>query len=672
MQPQRTESDGQTRQWRLVLLGEPQLLAGGSAVRGDRKAMGLLAYLALEGSTPRARLADLLWPEVAERTARNNLSQLMRRLRLAAGLELVVGRETLELAGGGQVDALLLQAHVHAERFAEAHALEGDFLATLDFADLPAFQTWATHTAERLAALWRRAAGAEVGRLEAAGQLTRALALAERLLEREPLSEEAFRRLMRLHFLLGDRAAALGLYERCRRVLREELDAAPMEETVALARDIERGRAPATGAPAPRGALPASVLRPPVLAGRERAWRQLEAAWSAGQLTFVFGEPGMGKSRLVRDFVASRGGSFVFDARPGDKHVPYATTTRCLQQVLASRPDVPLEPWMAREVARLVPGYGDASTPPPPMGSEADRLRFFEAIQEVLSRTTTGVSAMVYDDFQYADSASVAVGEYLFSSLFPLGQGRLPNTFVCCRRGEMPEETMTTIGRMRDAGMAAVVELEPLDEASVRTMLEGMALPGLGSLASDLARYTGGNPLFLAETVKHLLETEGLCRPAPQRLPLPEKVGAVIHRRLERLSRPALQLAQVAALARTAFRLELAAEVLEVSPLDFHAPLAELEAAQILRGDAFTHDLVFEAVLAAIPESLRRLLHRRVAAALGRRKAAPAAVAHHWLEGGETQEAVPYLLEAARTEEASLRHAEAAALRQRAASLALN
>lgn len=51
----------------------------------ERKVAGVLAYLALEGPTPRSKLAGLLWPETHERVARNNLVQSLRRLRRAVG-----------------------------------------------------------------------------------------------------------------------------------------------------------------------------------------------------------------------------------------------------------------------------------------------------------------------------------------------------------------------------------------------------------------------------------------------------------------------------------------------------------------------------------------------------------------------------------------------------------
>lgn len=71
------------------------------------------------------------------------------------------------------------------------------------------------------------------------------------------------------------------------------------------------------------------MLRPPVLIGREAAWAQLEAAWgqleaawAAGQTIYVTGAPGVGKTRLAQDFVASKGRALYLPGHPGAEQVP--------------------------------------------------------------------------------------------------------------------------------------------------------------------------------------------------------------------------------------------------------------------------------------------------------------------------------------------------------------
>ncbi|MBF5042407.1 MULTISPECIES: AAA family ATPase [Myxococcaceae] len=657
--------------WRLQLLGGVVLRGAGTELTPERKTAGLLAYLCFEGPTPRARLAQLLWPESEEPTARNNMRQLLRRLRVATGTDLVEGRDILELTGVGEVDALAFEEAVEDGRSVAGLALEGtlegELMGAHDYSDLHEFDAWLQRVRERMAALQRRAAGREVEQLELAGEYSLALSLAERMLAREPHSEDAYRRLMRLHYLLGDRIAALGLYAQCREMLKREYEAEPMPETAALARDIERARGSVQSVPRPsRAALPATVLRPPVLAGREAAWRQLEAAWEAGQMIFLSGPPGMGKSRLARDFAATKGAYLVLEGRPGDVHVPYASTSRHVRRMYQQRPDLVMEPWVRQEMARLLPELG---TQPLAMASEEERMRFFEAHNLFARACMEGISSQVVDDLQYQDTASNLIGAYTFAGHFPLGQNGLPHVIICFRSGELRPDALEQVDALVEAGVAAHVKLEPLTQGEVATLLEGLGIAGLTRLSEHIARYTGGNPLYVAETVKHLLETGGLGREWPERLPPPGKVAPLIQQRLERLSRPALQLAQVAAIAESRFELELAAEVLEVGAMDLLQPVEELEAAQVFRGEGFSHDLVFEAVHAGVPTTVRRLMHRRLAQAFERRKAPPAIIAQHWQAAGEERSAVPFLLEAAVIEDSTLRHDEAAQLRRHAAQL---
>ncbi|HYO69843.1 MAG TPA: BTAD domain-containing putative transcriptional regulator [Archangium sp.] len=651
------------------MLGDAQLLGPGGPLALERKTAGLLAWLALEGPTPKYRLAGILWPESGETRARNNMRQLLRRLRVATGAELLPGGDVIALAEGVVADAAELEAHAFAGRHAQVLALEGKLLGTLEFDDCSEFDEWVRRADEALHGLRRRAAEAEADRLEKEGHLGEALAVTERLLSLEPHAEEVFRRLMKLHHLLGNRGAALDTFARCRRMLREELDVEPMPETLALARDIERGHVKVR---TPRGApaLPLSVLRPPVLVGREREWALLERAWEAKQAIYLRGEPGVGKSRLAVDFAASRGSYQLLWARPGDRDVPYSTYQRHVRLWLRERPELldRTEPWVRRELSRLLPEVAEPGTPlPPPLASEGERQRFLMALSDMLCLGLEGVDTLITDDFQFMDRGTHEVG---YVTLTRFASGGSPFRFIdCYRRGELEPLLENELNQYVAVDMVIVLDLQPLGESSVAELLGTLELPGAGRLAHEMLRYTGGNPLFITETLKHLVEQGSLERGWPERLPPPGRVRQLIQHRLERLTPEALLLAQVASLALTHFSLELAGEVLERSPLSFQAALQELEAAQILRGERFTHDLVQEALRGTPASSLAALLHRRLAAALERRNAPAIVVAQHWLAGGEEGRARPLLLAAIEAEEVARRPAEAAALRARFAEL---
>ena len=663
--------------WRLVLLGAAALEQAGRVLDGlERRSAALLAYLALEGPTPRSRLAGLLWPDSTEDAARANLRQRLKRLRELLGTEVIVPDETLRLRPDLEVDAVQLESLAFTGEYEAALRLDGALLSGHDYDDCPDLEAWVLSARERLENARREALTALCERAERAGEYALALGYAERLIRADPISEEAHRRAMRLHFLAGDRAAALSAFERCRETLLHELGLEPLPETVELASLIAGGsRLPETPAPI-RSSIPISVLRPPVLAGREREWARLEAAWEARQVAFIGGPPGCGKTRLMMDFAASKGGISPLEGRPGDDGVPYSTHARSLRRFLASSSAAleRLEPWVRRELSRLAPELEAEAAPP--IRDEAEKLRFFQAVAHLTGTFAAhGIASIALDDLQFMDAGSFEIGAFITArSLEDATQRGWPRSLNAFRSGELPPEIEARVRELVESGAAILIELEPLGADAVSTMLDGIQVAGLGGLAPAMVRYTGGNPLFIVETLKHLFETSqleqaSLAGALPMRLLPPGKVGPLIRRRLERLTLGALRLAQAAAVAGTDFDLELGARVLGTDALELTQAIVELEGAQVMHGDAFAHDLIQEATLEGAPRTIRTLLHRRVAEHLETVSAAPARIAHHWLEAGDQQKAVPHLRSAALASAAAYRFEEAIAFNLRAADL---
>ena len=107
---------------------------------------------------------------------------------------------------------------------------------------------------------------------------------------------------MRLLAALGRREAALAQFERCKRMLKDELGLAPMAETEALAAALRGAPVSLPAADAVRTRLLPELLP---FVGRETEVAALEAAWGAGRTLLIEGEAGVGKSRLALDFCAA-------------------------------------------------------------------------------------------------------------------------------------------------------------------------------------------------------------------------------------------------------------------------------------------------------------------------------------------------------------------------------
>lgn len=613
--------------WQLNVLGDALLVQNDKRLRPERKTVAIVTYLALEGSTHRSKLAGLLWPDSEEATARNNLAQVLRRLKKATEQELVTGSDLLRL-NGLEVDAAKLKVLSFEGGYSELLELSGELLSPHDYDDCPDFADWLFAERERMTGLRREALSGEASRLEKEGNYPEAIHYAQALLELDTLSEDAHRQVMRLYYLSGDRAAALKSFERCKDVLERELGVEPTRETEQLAKQIEQGKIE-TQAVRSRTAIPLNVLRPP-LVGRERELGQLAEIWNAKQIAFVRGEPGVGKSRLITDFLSEKT-TLRVEGRPGDA-LPFASYTRAVRQWLRHHP-LELPGWVKRELSRLDPSLS-SETP------SNDTLRLSEAVTELLrllgarllsARLTSAnlidankLQAVVMDDLQFMDTASFELSRYLLSN-FVDSELRLLASY---RSGEVADET--SLMQFVQTGQAVLVDVKPLDSTMTSRLLEQIHISELKGLGEAMQNSTGGNPMFIIETIKHLIENKRLDI-SPDKLPSVSKVSSLIQKRLEQLSSPALRLAQVAAVAGTDFDLDLASHVLETHLLDLSLPFSELENKQVMRGQAFVHDLLFETAIVSIPAPIKTLLALRIARVLGK-NGQRAKAAQHYLD----------------------------------------
>ena len=622
--------------WELALFGRGQLSCDGVVVQLERKTAALFGFLALEGATSRSSLAGLLWADSTEESARNSLRQRFYRLRNSVGQDFIVSTEPLRLDPNLSVDVVRFESLMFTGEFAAALELEGEFLEGVDFDDCPALSEWVLAARERLEAGRREALIGEATRLEKAGDYAAALGRAKQVLLRDPISEDAHRRLMRLHYLAGDRPAAMRAFEQCQTMLETELGVKPLFETLGLATLISQGDTLPQTVPPKRFGIPIQILRPPVLVGRTYEWLQLEAAWQAGLGMIVRGEAGVGKTRLLQDFCASKGAFVTLEGRPGDKGIGYATLSRSLKRIFEQHENLELVPWVRRELSRVVPNL--ETEPPSAIGSDTEKIRFFSSVLELFKiLASRGVQAILADDLQFMDAASIELWQYVTTSETTL--------HICSayRRFELEKELEDSLLQTQHA----LIELLPLGTDGLNDLLSHLEIPDVTSLAVSLEQYTGGNPMYVLETIKNLLETGGITRGLPQHFPPPQKIGALIRHRLERLSSGALRLARVAAVAGTDFSLSLAISVLELNALELSEPVLELETAQVLIGERFAHDLIFEATREGIPVPIKNLVHRSTATYLESLKSESARIAHHWLASGESMRAVPFLKDAA-------------------------
>ncbi|MEO8526033.1 MAG: AAA family ATPase [Caldimonas sp.] len=597
----------------LVDLASATLADGSNSELAPRDA-ALLAWLALEGPTPRARLAELLWPGSEPEAARNTLRQRLFHLKKHCG-ELVSGGTALRLGETVQHD---LEA---------ATGVLGD----LQFPDAPDLNRWLHDQRERRISMLRRDLEAQARALENAGELAAALPVAQALLQLDALSEAAHRHVMRLHYLRGDRAAALLAFDHCERTLKDEVGTRPSEETLALLRTVEQAH-PHTWITGQ--ALPASALRPPKLIGRETELAELASAWAAGRLFIVTGQAGAGKSRLLDAMGEVRPAALILRARPGDDKVPLATMDRLVHRLSERWPVLGAVPAFTRFKA-LMSGPGEDRAP----NVQSVVPMLVDLLQAARQHELGGV---VLDDLQFADDASVDTWQELLD--WPALAG-LRFGFASRVEGDQATARIASLARRSDA---TIIALQPLLASAIEPFIESLALPTVDAraVAATLVRRIGGNPLHLLETIRHALEKHGHL--SADKLEAPARVTELLEQRLVALPADGLLIVRIAAVAGNDFGPELAAAVSRRDVLELADAWHSLERQGLLDARGFMHDLIGEAAHRLLPQPIARVLHGRVAAHLAQRAAGAARLAHHWLCAGDEAAAAPLLAIAAR------------------------
>jgi DNA-binding SARP family transcriptional activator len=620
----------------LSLLGAAVVGEGalGRALPGDRRGC-LLAYVGCDGGwVDRNRLALLLWPDADESSAKRNLRQLLLRVkRLALAPTLEVSAEAVRWPV--PCDVADFRRALAAGDHARAVALYGGpFLDGFSAHDVGGMDAWVETERERLHAAFHGACMREAALAGAEGRFADADDRLRRLLELEPLAEDVVQAQVRLLARAGRREAALVVYERFARELREQLALEPLESTQELARTLARGAA-VKDAPRSMTAPPlaAGRLSPPRLVARDAARRSAVAATTP--VVVVAGEPGIGKTAFLRDLLPEALRTAAQEGLDGLPYHPLAALLRS-RPALAAR----LGPYL-EDLARLVPEIAPGLIPGP-LDAATGKGRLAEALARMIE--SSGLP-LVVDDLQWADAATLESIVYLAT--------RGIRVYGTRRSGETGAALATTLRTLRSRALVTEIELGVLGQDDVRTLLAD--LMGRASGPPVFARWlwqrSGGNPMFALESLRALFEA-GVLQ-ADERgwhtevddlthdygeLDVPPAVSEVIDRRLSRLGAATIRVLEAAAVAQTGFDPRFLASVTGLSITAVAEGIAEATAAGFIEGAGFRHDLLRQTLHRGIERVRLQVLHELVARAL-EGQAEPGIVAEHWWSAGSAPQA---------------------------------
>ncbi|MBN1427314.1 MAG: AAA family ATPase [Anaerolineae bacterium] len=707
-------------QLRLDLLGPPQVCLGDRSLTfPTRKTLALLIYLALEGGQqPRDLLAALLWPESNQERSyaslRNTLGHLRSALsearELARSSYLSVTHSALALNPDADilVDLKMVErAYVQAradrssrstpEDAASLPLLQeaasyhrGDFMAGFSLGDAPDFDDWVDIQRE----VWRRRLGLILDRLSeiqfTRGDFGDTAETASLWISLDALNEVAYRRKMRAHFAAGERGQALETYDACRAILAAELSVDPEPDTEALANRIRSQHSLQHFEP-----RPSRIDTPVAFLGNLFSGRTVEhqalvdhyerAAAGRLQVVMLRGEAGIGKTLLAQKFLAWAvgQGAEVLEGHAFESsyRMSYQPLFEMLRPLLA-REDMPVD--LLGEVrlaplSYLLPELREHYPEFPAAYLEVDggRTQLFESLVHLTLLLSGRSPVMLFvDDLQWVDSATLdwlvyAIRRWQDSgvrimllvslrseALQPPAQLQLPNL-------------INWLAQVEREAVPFHLQLGLLNEQDTVSMMRSILATPAEDFTQWLFKETRGQPFYLKETLKDLLE-RGAIHPKRQAaghwlfevdaehdlgkaIRVPSTVRTVILSRLNRLSPNALALLAAGAVLEWRITFERMCAISNVTEDTGLPALDELVSSRLLLEVArsgvssayiFTHNMIRDVVYTEAGDARRRLFHHRALDVLGAAGDSAAVLAHHALVAGLAEPAFRYSLAA--------------------------
>ncbi len=396
-----------------------------------------------------------------------------------------------------------------------------------------------------------------------------------------------------------------------------------------------------------------------------------------GRLVLISGEPGIGKTRLAEELAvyAHLRGAWVLRGHcyEQDVGVPYLPFMETLRQLFhLSGPGLMTQLGeRADDLARLLPEASRGRPAAPALAPEDERIRVFDAVTQWVS-AASHLHPLVFalDDLHWADRASLRLLHHLARNI----RGDRVLILGTYREMELDLEhpLNDAISQMNRERLFYRLPLRRLSEEDTRSLLSGLFDDEVSrELAAAVYRETEGNPFFIEEVVKALVEEGKIYREGGrwqrrlkiEELEIPQSVKAVIGRRVQKAGEACRRVLTIAAVIGREFD---PAVLVKVSQLEEDAVLDALDEAirlQLIRetrvgrgtGYTFEHALIRQTLYEGLNVRRRARLHQEVGEALevlygARKDDHIEELAYHFGEAGPatTQKGIDCNLRAAR------------------------
>ncbi len=648
------------------------------------KHLALLVYLAAnpDREHPRDRLAPMFW-ETDRAQARHSLSQALYDIRSnlpELRIRASVNHVALER---GSIESEL-EAFEEAVRCSDAargvELYRGSFVPDLESVATPTFERWVEDERQRLQRLAELVFCRYVSECDDRARWGDMCTVALRLLNMNPIHEEAHRAFMRGMWLQGDQQAALEHFRKVEPVLDAELPEGLSAETLRLVERIRSSR-PDLRRPEPgRPDRPRMVGRRKEFAFLKNALRRLEGGH--GGVVVLRGEAGIGKTRLLEELreLARLRGIDTLESRcfAAETDISYGPLVEGLLPIAredarqsAGGPPVFFQLGLLFPEQFARPGADEGE-----LEADAGRRRLFEETAVLLRRACGARPRLwIIEDLHWVDASSATLLHYLTRRL----RNEPLLMLASARSGEKAEDSCTALltgwcGQHE----ASCLELQGLSDDEISELIESVRTEAVGQKQLDfIRRLASGNPFFALEMVSAAADLKDWCPTATtSRSLLTESLESLLGVRLKGLDLESVRLLETVAVLERHATPYLVARTSSLS----HVAVAEIARTLYSRGllhDVddrleFPHDLTREYVYGNMGDLQRAALHLVAGEVLAgsAESVSPSTLARHFEVGGDRPRAYEYALRAAEQSATGYAHDEAIVLARLAMSQA--
>jgi tetratricopeptide (TPR) repeat protein/predicted Ser/Thr protein kinase len=407
------------------------------------------------------------------------------------------------------------------------------------------------------------------------------------------------------------------------------------------------------------------------LVGRERELNEARALWNKaianeGQTLLISGEPGIGKTRLMREVATHAevsGGQSIVGECYAEGGAPYATVGQIIRRAFrrSAEDGFNLPDFVMADLLTLTPSlrasYPDVP-PNPTLDPQSEQQRLFESVIALCKALSERAPLLlILEDVHWADSGTLSLLRHLARRT----RHQRVLLLATYREVELDEarpfnQVLLDLNREQ---LAVRLKLPRLNREQTREMLEVLFDEEMKPESLEAIYHeTEGNPFFIEEVSKALVESGKLSfedgrwqRPSIEELEIPQSVRVAIQSRIGKLPEEVQETLQLASILGREFDFDTLAEASELDEDALIEALENAEQDQLIEEVSSEDGVTFAFIHAMIPTTLsegvrtlrRRRIHRRAASAIERTRPEDyEALAYHYSEAGDNEKALNY------------------------------